>query len=778
MANDEERLIVALEARIRDFERNMQRASQTAGKNFSDIEKRAKASADRLDSTMARASARIGANLKNIGAGFLAGVSLQGAQRLVDQATRISNALKVAGLSGDDLTKVYDRLLESAQKNAAPLESLVQLYSRAALQQKELGVSSEQLLTFTDNVALALRVAGTDAQTASGALLQLGQALGSGTVHAEEFNSILEGAPTIAQAAAAGIKEANGSVATLKQLVIDGKLSSKAFFDGFGAGAITLQQRVAGAETTISGRFVRLQNVLVDVAKKFDTNSHASELFGKFLDELGDAVREFADSVSAAAPALGEIESFLNSVNEAAHNLGKSIGQMTGLDQIAPAINRAFNGVDAAPAQEEIEGLETTVKALQDQIKFNVEMGIDTSVVQGQLDGVLQKLALIRSGAINVPAVQPIPDQSDTGVASAINGMVPFSPLTPVSTPAKANQITLADYPVGGSGKGKTGGTKSKASTDDYAQEVQQIQRRTELLRLETAAQSGVNPLIDDYGAAVEKARMKQELLNAAQDAGHKITPELEASIDALSQAYADASTDAQKLGQKQDEAKEKAKQWADLQQDLVGGFLKDLKDGTKPIDALYNAINRLADVAIDNLVKKLFEVKDAGMGGGSGGLFGGILGFVGNLFGFSSGGEVKRLAGGGHVRGPGTPTSDSIPAMLSDGEYVVNAAATAKHRPLIEAINSGRLLAFAKGGAVGDDGKSVRLYRPANENAAPQINMPVSVTVNANGGTPEQNADLARQTARETKEAVRSIVIEELVNQRRGGGIMNGRYS
>ncbi|MGX9120372.1 hypothetical protein ACWTU6_27465 [Mesorhizobium sp. BHbsci] len=263
--------------------------------------------------------------------------------------------------------------------------------------------------------------------------------------------------------------------------------------------------------------------------------------------------------------------------------------------------------------------------------------------------------------------------------------------------------------------------------------------------------------------------------MTAAQEAGHRITPQLEASIDATAQSYADASADAQRLAETQDEAKERRRNGPRSSKTLLAGFLKDLKNGTKPIDALYNAINRLADVAIDNLLKKLFEMKDAG---GSGGLFGGLLSLAGNLLGFSTGGPVKKLAGGGHVRGPGTSTSDSIPAMLSDGEFVVNAKQTAKHRPLIEAINNGSLLALANGGGVGGRGEPVRLYRPANENTAPQFNMPVSVTVNANGGTPEQNADLAKQTARETKEAVRSIVVEEIMNQRRGGGIMSGRYA
>ncbi|MFI7042590.1 hypothetical protein ACIBI0_38435 [Microbispora rosea] len=54
--------------------------------------------------------------------------------------------------------------------------------------------------------------------------------------------------------------------------------------------------------------------------------------------------------------------------------------------------------------------------------------------------------------------------------------------------------------------------------------------------------------------------------------------------------------------------------------------------------------------------------------------------------------------ASGGYISGPGTGTSDSIPAMLSNGEYVINAAATARHRGLLESINAGH---YASGGLV-----------------------------------------------------------------------------
>src|SRR5262249_51512296 len=62
-------------------------------------------------------------------------------------------------------------------------------------------------------------------------------------------------------------------------------------------------------------------------------------------------------------------------------------------------------------------------------------------------------------------------------------------------------------------------------------------------------------------------------------------------------------------------------------------------------------------------------------------------------------GGEIRHLDDGGHLSGPGTSTSDSIPAMLSDGEYVIKASSARKAgRGLLDRINAGN---FADGGEV-----------------------------------------------------------------------------
>ncbi|MEI7294050.1 phage tail length tape measure family protein [Paraburkholderia tropica] len=103
------------------------------------------------------------------------------------------------------------------------------------------------------------------------------------------------------------------------------------------------------------------------------------------------------------------------------------------------------------------------------------------------------------------------------------------------------------------------------------------------------------------------------------------------------------------------------------------------------------------------------------------------------------------HLASGGHVRGPGSSTSDSIPAMLSDGEYVLNAAAVSRigvsH---LDDLNSGAARAvnsvarYASGGAVGSVASTVG---PASSGGgSPTFN----ITVNGSGANSVSSADMA----------------------------------
>ncbi|WP_027907109.1 phage tail length tape measure family protein [Pseudomonas taiwanensis] len=84
----------------------------------------------------------------------------------------------------------------------------------------------------------------------------------------------------------------------------------------------------------------------------------------------------------------------------------------------------------------------------------------------------------------------------------------------------------------------------------------------------------------------------------------------------------------------------------------------------------------------------------------------------------------IPGFATGGYVSGAGTGTSDSIMARLSDGEFVVNAAATKRNRALLEAINSNERVSVAGGGG------SVVSTQSAGSTQAPVVTQP-NVTVN-----------------------------------------------
>ncbi|MFC3209197.1 phage tail length tape measure family protein [Aquamicrobium soli] len=228
-----------------------------------------------------------------------------------------------------------------------------------------------------------------------------------------------------------------------------------------------------------------------------------------------------------------------------------------------------------------------------------------------------------------------------------------------------------------------------KSPGDIFQGNMDQIQRRIDLINAEYEAQAKLNPLIKDYGYQVEYAKAKQDLLNDAQKAGIEVTPELAEKIDILAQNYAKAKVARDQLTESQRMAASAAREGSEFGKDVLGGFIQDLRAGKDASDALADALGKVADKLLDVALNDLFGLQPGGNGTG------GPLSFLGSLFGF------LFRASGGPIHGPGGPKGDKIPTMLSDGEYIVNSEATRKNRALLDAINFGGLTYRAGGGAM-----------------------------------------------------------------------------
>lgn len=544
MSDKTDDLIISVSTDVATLRRSLKKIEAAIGETSSVAVKKFDKLGQDIDRSTTRSLKGIENAYSNLGrkiAGVFAVIgSARGAQQLIDSAIGIQNALKVAGLEGENLTKVYNSLFASAQKNAAPVEALVSLYSKLALNQKELGASQADLLSFTDKISLALRVGGTSATEASGALLQLSQALGSGVVRAEEFNSILEGAPTILQAAAAGIAEAGGSVAKLRKIMLDGNLSSKALFEGTIAGAASLEAKLKGSESTISQRLVRLQNVLLDTAGEFNSSTKAGEVFGTAIDDLakdiGDIdfdglIRKIQGVVKALNNGATDLKSWAKAAGEAtgAANIGRALAGPTGTRDVFAGTPLEGSFVIKSLDTPEQRALALSEKRLEIEKKIKeLQAGGDLSLTpsgykrRSRDPAIKDRIAELQKELAALPTVEE--------VAAKPAFKYPARPFTP--TPRNVKPVSIKDYPVDGDGKAdKKAETAAEKAKNAYRDLLKSADDRIGQLRLESE-------LLGEYGAATDAARFRLDLLQQSEDKGRSLNEKQKAEIEEKVELY------------------------------------------------------------------------------------------------------------------------------------------------------------------------------------------------------------------------------------------------
>jgi hypothetical protein len=142
------------------------------------------------------------------------------------------------------------------------------------------------------------------------------------------------------------------------------------------------------------------------------------------------------------------------------------------------------------------------------------------------------------------------------------------------------------------------------------------------------------------------------------------------------------------------------------------------------------------------------------GTGGQTGGLFSG-----------------KRFANGGYLP-YGNRLNDSIPALLSGGEYIVNSKAVRKYGVGgLNRINSG-VARFQDGGLVGDVAKT-----NANTESSTSNNVSVNITVNATDGkaqNEQSSADGGDDKNRALGNKIKEVVLQVITNEQRTGGLLD----
>lgn len=136
--------------------------------------------------------------------------------------------LRLVTSSSAELQGVVTRLNDVAASTSGNFGDLAQLYTRVTLATDSLGKSQNEVIQFTENFSTAMSIAGVSAANSSGLITQLSQAMGSGVIRGDEFNSIVE---ALGPALNILRSETGLTVNDLRKMAENGELTSAAFFD-------------------------------------------------------------------------------------------------------------------------------------------------------------------------------------------------------------------------------------------------------------------------------------------------------------------------------------------------------------------------------------------------------------------------------------------------------------------------------------------------------------------------------------------------------------------
>ena len=140
-----------------------------------------------------------------------------------DSYTQLQNKLKLVTDSTEALAYATDDVYQIASRTNQALGATGDLYFKISQNADKLGLSVSDVSRVTETFAKTLTLSGASTQGAEAAILQFSQALASGVIRGDEFNSVAENAPAAMDAFSRALGVSKGE---LRKLAAEGMLTT------------------------------------------------------------------------------------------------------------------------------------------------------------------------------------------------------------------------------------------------------------------------------------------------------------------------------------------------------------------------------------------------------------------------------------------------------------------------------------------------------------------------------------------------------------------------
>lgn len=215
---------------------------------------------------------------------------------------------RIARLSTDAATakQTFSDIAAISSRTGSSISETTKLWETLTSSLKEAGATNAQVLNLTDTLQKIGRIGGSSTEEMANALRQFGQSIASGTIRAEEFNSILEQMPELARQIAAGLGISMGE---LRQRMLDGKLTAEDALNAIQDRTSVINSEFSKLPRTMNQATNSLETSFATMIASINNATGASTTMVAIVDSLTSALDRLQGKAMTASQQIADLTS-------------------------------------------------------------------------------------------------------------------------------------------------------------------------------------------------------------------------------------------------------------------------------------------------------------------------------------------------------------------------------------------------------------------------------------------------------------------------------------
>lgn len=291
------------------------------------------------------------------------------AAQTADQLTSIRSRINLINDGSQTTAEIMDKVYDAANRSRGSYIDMADSVAKLNMLAKDAFSSNDEAIYFVEQLNKQFKISGAGIQEASAAMYQLTQAMASGKLQGDEFRSIMENAPLLAQSIA---KEMGMSVGQLKEMSSQGLITADIIKSALFNAAEETDARFGEIPMTFAEVGQSVQNQLIQafqpVLEQLSTLPQSGE-FQAFIEGVGIAIRALAvaaqGSIGLISAAFAGLRIAISTISQTVRSFGSLfITTMPKISAAVLAVVVAFTTYRAAVALCNAQTAALTVKVV------------------------------------------------------------------------------------------------------------------------------------------------------------------------------------------------------------------------------------------------------------------------------------------------------------------------------------------------------------------------------------------------------------------------------